>query len=36
LQYSAGPVASWLQMAQCFAGAPADGPAPGARQVRGG
>ena len=33
LQYSAGPVATWLGMAQCFAGPPADGPAPGVRQV---
>lgn len=34
LRYSAGPVAQWLAMAQCFAGAPADGPAPGVRAVR--
>jgi hypothetical protein len=33
LAYSAGPVATWLAMAQCFAGPPADGPAPGVRRV---
>jgi uncharacterized protein (TIGR03084 family) len=33
LQYTAGPVAQWLAMAQCFAGPPADGPAPGVRRV---
>ena len=33
LEYTAGPVASWLAIAQCFAGPPADGPAPGARHV---
>jgi uncharacterized protein (TIGR03084 family) len=33
LVYTPGPVADWLAIAQCFAGAPADGPAPGARQV---
>lgn len=33
LRCSAGPVAQWLMMAQCFAGAPADGPAAGARRV---
>ena len=30
---SAGPVADWLAVAQCFAGPPADGPAPGVRRV---
>lgn len=34
LQYSAGAVQSWLSMAQCFAGPPADGPEPGVRVVR--
>lgn len=34
LQYSAGAVQQWLSMAQCFAGPPADGPAPGVRQVK--
>ncbi len=33
LQYSAGPVAQWVAMAQCFAGPPADGPAPGVRKT---
>lgn len=33
LRYSAGPVAQWLAVAQCFAGPPADGPAPGVRRV---
>jgi uncharacterized protein (TIGR03084 family) len=33
LQYSAGAVQRWLSMAQCFAGPPADGPAPGVRVV---
>jgi uncharacterized protein (TIGR03084 family) len=33
LQYSDGPVREWLLMAQCFAGPPADGPAPGVRRV---
>ena len=28
-----GPVADWLTIAQCFAGPPADGPAPGVRRV---
>jgi uncharacterized protein (TIGR03084 family) len=36
LRYSAGAVASWLRIAQCFAGPPADGPAPGVRKVGGG
>jgi uncharacterized protein (TIGR03084 family) len=36
LRYSAGPAASWLRIAQCFAGPPADGPAPGVRKVGGG
>jgi uncharacterized protein (TIGR03084 family) len=34
LQYSAGAVQQWLSMAQCFAGPPANGPAPGARRVQ--
>jgi len=33
LRYSEGPVSDWLHMAQCFAGEPADGPAPGVRKV---
>jgi uncharacterized protein (TIGR03084 family) len=33
LQYTEGPVAQWLAIAQCFAGAPADGPQPGVRKV---
>jgi uncharacterized protein (TIGR03084 family) len=33
LRYSDGPVAQWLAIAQCFAGPPADGPAPGVRKV---
>lgn len=33
LRYTPGPVAQWLHMAQCFAGPPADGPAPGVRRV---
>jgi uncharacterized protein (TIGR03084 family) len=33
LQYSAGPVATWLSVAQCFAGPPADGPAAGTRRT---
>lgn len=34
LQATPGPVAQWMAIAQCFAGPPADGPAPGARLVR--
>ena len=34
LQYSAGAAQQWLSMAQCFAGPPATGPAPGVRRVR--
>ena len=34
LQYSAGAAQQWLAMAQCFAGPPAEGPAPGARRVQ--
>jgi len=31
----AGPTAeAWTQLAQCFAGPPADGPGPGARRTR--
>jgi uncharacterized protein (TIGR03084 family) len=33
LQYTDGPVSDWLHMAQCFAGAAADGPKPGVRKV---
>jgi uncharacterized protein (TIGR03084 family) len=33
LQYTPGPVATWLGIAQCFAGPPADGPAPGVRKI---
>jgi uncharacterized protein (TIGR03084 family) len=33
LQYSDGPVRDWLQIAQCFAGPPADGPKPGVRKL---
>lgn len=33
LQYTEGPVAQWLAIAQCFAGPPADGPPPGVRKV---
>jgi uncharacterized protein (TIGR03084 family) len=33
LQHGGAGVAQWLAMAQCFAGPPADGPAPGVRQV---
>ena len=33
LQYSDGVASEWLHMAQCFAGPPADGPAPGVRLV---
>ena len=33
LAYTPGPVAQWLLIAQCFAGPPADGPAPGVRRV---
>ena len=33
LEYTDGPVADWLHMAQCFAGEPADGPKPGERKV---
>ncbi len=33
LHCSAGPVARWLSIAQCFAGPPADGPAPGVRKM---
>lgn len=28
-----GPMADWMALAQCFAGPPADGPAPGVRRV---
>jgi uncharacterized protein (TIGR03084 family) len=34
LQYSTGAVQQWLSMAQCFAGPPANGPAPGVRRAR--
>jgi uncharacterized protein (TIGR03084 family) len=34
LQYSNGAAQRWLSMAQCFAGPPANGPAPGMRRVR--
>lgn len=34
LQSSEGAATQWLSMAQCFAGPPADGPAPGLRKVR--
>ncbi len=33
LQYSAGLMRQWLELAQCFAGPPADGPAPGVRKI---
>ncbi len=33
LKYSDGAVRDWLLIAQCFAGPPADGPAPGVRRV---
>lgn len=33
LRYSDGVAQQWLSMAQCFAGPPADGPAPGVRRV---
>ena len=33
LQYGGESVKQWLSMAQCFAGPPADGPAPGVRRV---
>ncbi len=33
LQYTAGAVADWLRIAQCFAGKPADGPKPGERRL---
>lgn len=33
LQYTPGPVATWLGIAQCFAGSPADAPAPGVRKI---
>ncbi len=33
LKYTAGPAAAWLAIAQCFAGAPADSPAPGVRRI---
>ncbi|MDM0046350.1 TIGR03084 family metal-binding protein [Variovorax dokdonensis] len=33
LRYTSGSAKEWLQMAQCFAGPPADPPAPGVRQV---
>lgn len=33
LRYSDGAARQWLSMAQCFAGPPADGPAPGVRKV---
>lgn len=35
LQYSGQPAREWLAIAQCFAGPPADGPAPGVRAVAG-
>lgn len=34
LRYGGEPAASWLSMAQCFAGEPATPPAPGVRAVR--
>jgi uncharacterized protein (TIGR03084 family) len=34
LQVSDGAARQWMQIAQCFAGAPADGPAPGVRVVK--
>lgn len=33
LQYRGGAAGQWLPMAQCFAGAPTDGPAAGVRKV---
>ena len=33
LRFSDGSARDWLQIAQCFAGPPADAPAPGARRV---
>ena len=33
LEHGGVGVAQWLATAQCFAGPPADGPAPGVRQV---
>lgn len=33
LRYSSGPLAAWLRTAQCFAGPPAEGPAPGVRRI---
>lgn len=33
LKYTLGPAAAWLAIAQCFAGPPADGPAPGVRHI---
>jgi uncharacterized protein (TIGR03084 family) len=33
LRYTAGPVADWLHVAQCFAGEPANGPKAGERKV---
>ncbi len=33
LRYTDGPASTWLHMAQCFAGPPVDGPAPGVRKV---
>jgi uncharacterized protein (TIGR03084 family) len=33
LQWAGEGAAQWTAMAQCFAGPPADGPAPGARSV---
>jgi len=35
LQWAGDAAEQWTRMAQCFAGAPADGPAPGVRGVRG-
>lgn len=34
LEYAGEGATAWLPIAQCFAGPPADGPAPGARVVR--
>lgn len=33
LAYTLGPAAAWLAIAQCFAGPPAEGPAPGVRRI---
>ncbi len=33
LRVTPGPMTDWMHMAQCFAGPPADGPAPGVRRV---